>query len=117
VHGDVLEQRLEVVGAGDEVGLAVDFEQHADLAAGVDVGADRALVGGAGGLLLRRGHAALAQHDEGAFDVALGLLQGLQTIAHGRAGLLAQLLDQTCTNLFTHRRHLHSIHSFWFDAT
>ena len=33
---------LEVVGAGDEVGLAVDLDQHADLAAGVDVRADDA---------------------------------------------------------------------------
>ena len=52
------------VGAGDEVALAVEFDQHADLAAGVDVGAHRAFVGGARRLLLRGGHAALAQHDE-----------------------------------------------------
>ena len=47
VHGDVAEQLLEVVGAGDEVGLAVELEEHADLAAGVDVGSDGAFVGGA----------------------------------------------------------------------
>src|SRR6266850_7659530 len=32
VHGDVMDQLLEVVGAGDKVALAVDFYQHADLA-------------------------------------------------------------------------------------
>ena len=46
-----LQQLLEVFGAGDEIALAVQLEQHADLAAGVDVGADRALVGGARRLL------------------------------------------------------------------
>ena len=47
VHGDVAEQLLEVVGAGDKVGLAVEFEENADLSAGVDVGADCAFIGGA----------------------------------------------------------------------
>src|SRR5271170_7255548 len=51
VHGDVAEELLEVVGAGYEVGLAVEFEENADLAAGVDVGSDCAFVGGAGSLL------------------------------------------------------------------
>jgi hypothetical protein len=62
VHRDVLQQLLEVLGAGHKVALAVQLEQHADLAAGMDIGAHRALVGGAGSLLLRRGHAPLAQH-------------------------------------------------------
>jgi len=30
VHGDVLEELLEVLGAGDEVGLAVELEQDAE---------------------------------------------------------------------------------------
>ena len=102
VHRDVLQQFLEVLGAGHKVALAVHFDQHADLAAGMDVGAHRALVGGAGGLLLCRGHAALAQHHECLFDVSLGLLQSLQAVAHGRAGLLAKLLHQLCINLFCH---------------
>src|SRR5882757_2092088 len=34
VHRDVLEQLLEVLGAGDEVALAIELDQHADLAAG-----------------------------------------------------------------------------------
>ena len=52
---------LEVVGARDEIGLAVHLDQDADLAAGVDVRADHTLGGGAAGLLGSRGEAALAQ--------------------------------------------------------
>ena len=79
----------------------LSFKQHADLAAGMNVGADRALIRGAGSLLLRRRHAALAQHDECIFDIALGLLQSLQAVAHGRARLLAKLLHQLCINLLS----------------
>ena len=47
VHGDVVHQFLEVVGAGDEIALAVDFDQHADLASGVNVAGDGAFAGDA----------------------------------------------------------------------
>ena len=40
---DVVRELAEVVVEGDEVGLAVDLEEDADLAAGVDVGLDEAL--------------------------------------------------------------------------
>ena len=39
---DVLGERGEVVVAGDEVGLAVDLDEHADPAVGVDVVGDQA---------------------------------------------------------------------------
>ena len=104
MHGDVLEQLLEVVGAGDEVGLAVELEEDADLAAGVDVGSDCALVGGAGGLLGGRGHAALAEDDEGLFHVALGFLEGLEAVAHGGAGLFAEFLDELGVDLYVRRQ-------------
>ncbi len=100
VHGDVAEQLLEVVGAGDEVGLAVELEEDADLSAGVDVGSDCALIGGAGGLLGSRGHAALAEDDEGVFHVAFGFLEGLEAVAHGGAGLFAEFLDEFCVDLY-----------------
>ncbi len=58
---EFLDEGLEVVGARDEVGLAVHLDEHADLAAQVDVGADQALAGGAAGLLRRLREAALAQ--------------------------------------------------------
>ena len=76
MHGDVLEELLEILGAGDEVGLAVDLDEDADFAAGVDVLADRAFVGGAGGFLLGGGHAALAQDDEGLFHCRLWIPGG-----------------------------------------
>src|SRR6202000_934659 len=69
VHGDVLHQVLEILGAGDEIALAVDFQKDANLAACVDVGADGTLVGAAGSFLLRRSHAALAKHNECLLDV------------------------------------------------
>ena len=53
---------------------------HAELAAVVDVAADQALLGGARGLLAGRGDAALAQHDFGFADVALGFHQGASCI-------------------------------------
>ena len=43
VQRDVAGERDEVVVAGHEVGVAVDLDEHADLAVGVDVGLDRAL--------------------------------------------------------------------------
>src|SRR5271157_979583 len=71
VHGDVVYQALEVVGAGHEIALAVYFHQHADLASGVDVAGDRAFTGDAGGLLGSGRHTLLAKDNDGAFHVAL----------------------------------------------
>ena len=61
--------------------------------------------GGGGGFFLGGGHAALAQDDEGLFHVAFGFLQGLQAVAHGRAGLFAEFFYELCIDLFSHRRH------------
>ena len=72
VHGDVVHQALEVVGASDEVALAVDLDQHADLASGVDVAGHRAFAGGARRLLGGGGDALLAQNDDRALDVTFG---------------------------------------------
>src|SRR6476659_7115875 len=44
VEGDVVDEVTERVGARDEIGLAVDLEQHADAAARVDVAVHDALV-------------------------------------------------------------------------
>src|SRR5690606_18156425 len=60
VHGEVLGQLAEGVVAGHEVGLAVDLDQHGELAVVVDVGAHHALLGHAVGLLVGLGDAALA---------------------------------------------------------
>src|SRR5579871_4707118 len=47
VGGDVARERHEVVVARDEIGLAVDLDEHADLAVVVDVGRHRTLGGDA----------------------------------------------------------------------
>src|SRR6185437_12556079 len=43
LHGDRAREADEVVIVGDEVGVAVDLDQHADARAGVDVGLDSPL--------------------------------------------------------------------------
>src|SRR5581483_10294465 len=48
LHGHLVRELLEIVRARHEIGLAVELEQDADLAAHVDVGLDQALLGGAG---------------------------------------------------------------------
>ena len=67
----------------------------------MDIGADRALIGGAAGLLRRRRHATLAQHNEGLFHIALGFLQGLETVAHRGARLFTEFLDELGVNLYS----------------
>ena len=90
MHGDVVHQLLEVVRARHEIRLAVDFHQHAELAAVVDVASDQALLGGARGLFAGGRDAVLAQHDFRFGDIALGFHQGLLAFHHPRAGALAE---------------------------
>ncbi len=93
VHRDVPGERDEVVVAGDEVGVAVDLDQDADLAGRVDVG----LHGALGGLAVGELAELLAHLDlqrlEGLLLVAVGLGQGVLAVHHPRAGLLAQRGD------------------------
>jgi hypothetical protein len=51
VHRDILDEFRERRAAGDEIRLAVQLDQRADLAPGMDVRTDRSLVGDALGLL------------------------------------------------------------------
>ena len=111
VHGNVVHQALEVVGAGDEVALAVDFDQHADLASGVDVAGHRAFTGGARGLLGGGGNALLAQNDDSALDVALGFGEGVLAIHHGRVGFVTKFFYLCGGNV-----HGCSTHSFLLFA-
>jgi hypothetical protein len=91
VHGNVVHQLLEVLGASHEIALAVNLHEHADLAAGVDVAGHRAFAGHAGCLLRRHGNTLLAQDHNRLFHVALGFRQGLFAIHHWRSGLLPEL--------------------------
>ena len=85
-------QRLEVVVAGDEIGLGIDFDDDAEI--GFDGDADEALGGDAAALLGRLGEALLAQPVDGRLDVAVGLAERVLAIHHAGAGLLAQVLHQ-----------------------
>src|SRR5205085_9876245 len=92
VHRDVFDELLELVCARDAVCLAVDLDEHADLATHVYVGADRALCGDSSRLLRGRRHAALAKDFDGLLLVALGLLKCLLALHHPRARLLPERL-------------------------
>ena len=91
--GDAGHQFLELVVAGDEIGLGVNLDDDADLAVGRD--ADQALGGDAPGLLGGGREALLAQPVDGLLDVAADFAQRALAIHHARARLLAQLFDQS----------------------
>src|SRR6202008_1097168 len=93
VQRDVARERLEVLVAGHEVGVAVDLDQHADLAAAVDVGGDGALGGLAAADLERLVAGPDAQEPPGRLDIAPRLGEGVLAVHHARAGAVAQLLD------------------------
>ena len=93
VDRDLAGELLEVVVAGDEVGLALDLDQHADLAAGVDVGGDDALARCLARALRGRGLALDSQELDRLVGVAIGLLQRGLAVHHRRARALAQHLD------------------------
>src|SRR6266571_476037 len=99
VHRQILDQRLEVGGPGDEVGLAVHLHQDPDPAPGVDVGADRALGGRPRGALGRGGLAALPQDLVGRLEIAPGLDQGGLAVHHRRPAALAELLHHRGVDL------------------
>ena len=88
-----MHQRLEILAASGEVGLAVDLEEHADLPPGVDVGLDQTLPGRPGGLLGRRGHALLPQELLRAGDVSVRLDECFLALHHPDSGLLPELPD------------------------
>ena len=76
VQGDLVGERLEVLVAGDEVRLALDFDHRADPVVGVDVGGDDALLGAAALALGGRGLALDAQQLDRPLDVPFGLGSG-----------------------------------------
>src|SRR3954454_4584684 len=93
VQRDVARERDEVVVAGDEVGVAVDLDQHADLAVAVDVRRDRALGGLALADLQRLVAEADAQQLDGGVEVAAGLGQRVLAVHHAGTGGLPELGD------------------------
>src|SRR5207302_328874 len=93
LEGQVADQGLKFVVAGHEIGFAIDLDQHPHLAAGVDVGGDRAFMRGASDLLPSRSQAFLAQPVDGLVDVVPGFHQALLAVYDSGAGLLPVFLD------------------------
>src|SRR5215213_2107397 len=90
VQREVPREADEVLVASDEVRLAVDLDEHADLAVGVDVGLDGALGGRALAALLGLRGALHPQRLDRLLDVAVRLDEGLLALHHPCAGALAQ---------------------------
>src|SRR6476646_7102117 len=93
VQREVLHQLAELVGVGDEVRLAVDFDEDADGVVEVHVGVDEALVGAAPRTLGGAREALLPKELGRPGDVAVGLDQRALAVHHPRAGRVAELLD------------------------
>ena len=89
---DIVREVQELLGAGDEVRLAVQLDEHADAPAGVDIGLDHALAGRAVGALRGGGDALLAQQRAGAIEVAFRPVERALGVHHSGAGLLAEPL-------------------------
>ena len=90
----------ELLVLGDEVGLGVDLDQHADGAVGLR---GQQAGGGLAALALGQGLQALQADDlESLLGVAVGLGQSLLDIHHAGAGLLTQRLH-ICSGEIRHR--------------
>ena len=94
LQGHVLDEGAEAFVAGDEVGLAIDFDEHADFVADMDVGADDAFLGFAAGFFRGGGGAFFAQDGFGGGEVALGFDEGFLAVHHACAGFFAELFDE-----------------------
>ena len=101
--GHVVGEGAEHLVAGDEVGLAVHFHEHAGAAVRGDVLGDDAFAGFAGGDLAGGQGAGLAQDVHGHVDVALGFGERLLAFHHAGAGHSAQFCDE-CSSNFSHRK-------------
>src|SRR5437879_1679751 len=85
-----MRQVLELLVARNEVALAIELEQHAQLMVVMDVGRDDALARGTGGFGAGLRDAFQPQPVLGFLDVAIGCLEGALGIYHARAGGVAE---------------------------
>src|SRR5262249_48017316 len=104
----LVDQLPEVVGARDEVRLAVPLDEAARRSIRREPVADEALFGRAAGLLARAREPALAQDRRRLLEVAARLGQGVLALHHPRAGLLAELLHHVCRDRDRCHRHYSS---------
>ncbi len=98
MHRDLADQRLEIVGARDEIRFAVDLDQHADLTTLVYVVPDQALCGRAAGALCRLGLSARPEDRHCLLDVAFGLGQRRLTFHEASAGYVSELFYLCCAD-------------------
>src|SRR5690606_36657647 len=80
-------------------GLTVDFDQHADAAAGVNVGLDQSFRRDAPGFFRRLRQPFFAQNFNRPFHVTAGFGQRFFTVHHAGAGFLPQFFYHGCRNL------------------
>jgi hypothetical protein len=88
---DLVGELDELVSLRDEVGLAVDFDHHANAA--VDLGSNQAFCGGAAFALGSALEALDADDFDGLLGVTVGFVKSLLDIHHAGARALAQSLD------------------------
>src|SRR6266852_6614001 len=92
MHGDIFNELLKVFAARDEIRLAVNFDQYANLAAHVNVRPDDALGRHAAFFLFRGGQTALAQDFDPPLFVTIGFDQSLLALHHAGAGFFSERL-------------------------
>src|ERR1700730_13038597 len=99
MHGDVVRELLESIRARHEIGFAVQFHEHTNLAARVNIAAHEPLAGFALRFLRRSRLAFLAQDADGFFDVAPGFHERRAAVTESRVGPLAQFFYELCWDL------------------
>ena len=95
---DAANESLEVIVLGNEVGLAVDFEQEAGFAASRDACGDGAFVGFAVSFFGSFGNAFFAQQGDGGIDVAIGFFERAFAVHHARVGFVAEFFNSSSSN-------------------
>ena len=105
VHRDVVHQLLEIIRACHEIALAVHLDQHANLAAGVNVAPHRSFTGHARRLLRRHRDTLLAKNYDCLLHVSLGFGQSLLAIHHRGPSLLPEILHLCRRNIHCSSTH------------
>src|SRR6266478_3914099 len=109
VHSDVVTKLLERLRARHEVRLAVDFHEHSDLSARVDVTAHESLARFTLCFLCGGRLPLSAQNTDRLLDVSTGFDERRAAIGEPRVGSLAQLLHQLCWYLNRFRFCAHTL--------
>src|SRR5207253_9053064 len=94
LHPEILHQLLKGVRARHEVGLAVDLDQNAQLAAVMDVRPDGALAGLPVRSFARLGQPLLAEELDGSLQILLARLERFLAVHHAGASPIAELFHQ-----------------------